>query len=129
MQNDPAYAGEALGADARGYVLKQAAGVELLQAIRMTVGGATYLNPELDARVAAEAPERQGPPGDLTEREAEVPRLVALGHTNNEIAGQLYPNVRTRTDSRSSSKTSPHPTSRRRESSRSPSSPYVPREG
>jgi two-component system response regulator NreC len=95
MQNDPAFAREALGAGARGYVLKQAAGEELVQAIRTAVGGGTYLNPELGARVAAEPPQPEGPPGDLTEREAEVLRLIALGHTNNEIAEQLYLSVRT----------------------------------
>ncbi len=95
MQNDPAFAREALGAGARGYVLKQAAGEELVQAIRTAVEGGTYLNPELGARMAAEPPQAGGPPGDLTEREAEVLRLIALGHTNNEIADQLYLSVRT----------------------------------
>jgi two-component system response regulator NreC len=95
MQNDPAFAREALGAGARGYVLKQSAGEELVQAIRVAVDGGTYLNPELGARVAAEPPQRGGPPGDLTEREAEVLRLIALGHTNNEIAERLYLSVRT----------------------------------
>jgi two-component system response regulator NreC len=94
MQEDPAFAREALRAGARGYVLKQAAGTELVQAIRAAAGGGTWLNPELGARMAA-APAPSGPPGDLTERELDVLRLIALGHTNNEIAAQLYLSVRT----------------------------------
>ena len=95
MQEDPAFAREALQAGARGYVLKQAAGTELVQAIRAAAGGGTWLNPELGARMAAAPLTPAGPPGDLTEREIEVLRLIALGHTNNEIAEQLYLSVRT----------------------------------
>jgi two-component system response regulator NreC len=94
MQEDPAFAREALQAGARGYVLKQAAGAELVQAIRAAAGGGTWLNPELGARMAA-TPVSQGPPGDLSERELEVLSLIALGHTNNEIGEQLYLSVRT----------------------------------
>ena len=94
MQEDPAFAREALQAGARGYVLKQAAGTELVQAIRAAAIGGTWLNPELGARLAA-TPTPTGPPGDLTEREVDVLRLIALGHTNNEIAAQLYLSVRT----------------------------------
>jgi two-component system, NarL family, response regulator NreC len=95
MQEDPAFAREALQAGARGYVLKQAAGTELVQAIRAASGGGTWLNPELGARMAAAPDAPTGPPGDLTERELDVLRLIALGHTNNEIAQQLYLSVRT----------------------------------
>jgi two-component system response regulator NreC len=95
MQEDPAFAREALRAGARGYVLKQAAGTELVQAIRAAAGGGTWLNPELGARMAAAPDKPTGPPGDLTERELDVLRLIALGHTNNEIAAQLYLSVRT----------------------------------
>jgi two-component system response regulator NreC len=94
MQEDPAFAREALQAGAKGYVLKQAAGAELVQAIRAAAGGGTWLNPELGARMAS-APTPSGPPGDLTERELDVLRLIALGHTNSEIAGKLYLSVRT----------------------------------
>jgi two-component system response regulator NreC len=95
MQEDPAFAREALRVGARGYVLKQAASSELVQAIRAAAGGGTWLNPELGARMAAAPPAASGPPGDLTERELNVLRLIALGHTNNEIAEQLYLSVRT----------------------------------
>lgn len=95
MQEDPAFAREALQAGARGYVPKQAAGTELVQAIRAAAGGGTWLNPDLGARMAA-TPE--GPTGarvDLSDRELEVLRLIALGHTNSEIAQQLFLSVRT----------------------------------
>ena len=95
MQEDPAFAREALRAGALGYVLKEAADEELLQAVRLAAQGETYLNPRLGARLAAEPPAPAGPPDDLTEREVEVLRLIALGHTNSEIAGQLYLSVRT----------------------------------
>ena len=95
MQEDPAFAREALRAGASGYVLKQAAGTELVQAIRAAAGGGTWLNPELGARMAAAPLSPTGPPGDLTDRELDVLRLIALGHTNSEIAEQLYLSVRT----------------------------------
>jgi two-component system response regulator NreC len=94
MQEDPAFAREALAGGARGYVLKHSAGSELVEAIRTTVAGGTYLNPALGAQLATE-PRESGPPGGLSEREAEVLTLIALGHTNSEIAGQLYLSVRT----------------------------------
>jgi two-component system response regulator NreC len=95
MQNDPAFAREALQAGAHGYVLKEAADAELVQAVRAAAEGRTYLNPELGARLAAAPPEPAGPPDDLTEREVEILKLIALGHTNAEIGGALYLSVRT----------------------------------
>jgi two-component system response regulator NreC len=95
MQNDPAFAREALRAGATGYVLKEAADTELVQAVRLAAEGRTYLNPELGARLAAEPPASAGPPDDLSAREVEVLRLIALGHTNGEIASTLYLSVRT----------------------------------
>jgi len=95
MQEDPAFAREALRAGASGYVLKQAAGTELVQAIRAAVSGGTWLNPELGARMAATPVGPVGPLADMSEREIEVLRLIALGHTNKEIAEQLYLSVRT----------------------------------
>lgn len=95
MQNDPAFAREALRSGALGYVLKASAAVELVEAVRAAAQGDTYLNPRLGAQVAAAPPERSGPPDDLTEREVEILRLIALGHTNGEIAARLYLSVRT----------------------------------
>jgi two-component system, NarL family, response regulator NreC len=95
MQDDPAFAREALQAGASGFVLKEAADDELLEAIRLAAAGETYLNPRLGARMAAAPPQPAGPPDDLTEREVEVLRMIALGHTNTEIAAQLYLSTRT----------------------------------
>jgi two-component system response regulator NreC len=93
MQDEPAYARRALAAGALGYVLKEAADAELVQAIRAAAAGQSYLNPRLGARVAAAPP--PGPPDGLTEREVEVLRMIALGHTNAQIASALYLSVRT----------------------------------
>jgi two-component system response regulator NreC len=95
MQEDPEYAREALRAGALGYVLKEAADGELVQAIRFAAQGRTYLNPELGAKVATLPPMPTGPPDGLTERELEVLKLIAGGHSNSEIAAQLYLSVRT----------------------------------
>ena len=95
MQDDPAFAREALQAGARGYVLKEAADSELVEAVRMAAEGRTYLHPELGAKIAAEPLKPAGPPDDLTEREVDILRLIALGHTNTEIAEQLFLSVRT----------------------------------
>jgi two-component system response regulator NreC len=95
MQDDPAFARQALQAGALGYVLKEAADEELLEAVRLAVKGDTYLNPRLGARIAAAPAQPAGPPDDLTERELDVLRLIALGHTNAEIGAQLYLSVRT----------------------------------
>jgi two-component system response regulator NreC len=93
MQQEPAFAREALGAGALGYVLKEAADDELVEAVRRAAAGESFLNPRLGARIASEPP--PGPPDDLSEREVDVLRLIALGHTNAEIAEQLYLSVRT----------------------------------
>lgn len=93
MQQEPAFARQALGAGALGYVLKEAADDELVEAVRRASVGESYLNPRLGARIASEPP--PGPPDDLSEREVDVLRLIALGHTNAEIGEQLYLSVRT----------------------------------
>jgi two-component system response regulator NreC len=97
MQDDPQYVRQAFSAGASGYVLKEAADTEVVAAIREVARGGRYVNPELGARlVAAETQERKRAEEDpLSEREREVLRLLALGHTNQEIAKQLYISVRT----------------------------------
>ena len=95
MQDDPAFAREALQAGALGFVLKEAADEELLEAIRLAATGDTYLNPRLGARMAAQPPQDPSRPDALSERELEVLGLIALGHTNTEIANQLFLSTRT----------------------------------
>jgi len=97
MQDDPRYVREAFAAGASGYVLKEAADAEVVAAVREVARGGRYVNPELGARlVAAEADAaRRAEEDPLSEREREVLRLLALGHTNQEIAKRLYISVRT----------------------------------
>jgi two-component system, NarL family, response regulator NreC len=91
MQREPAFARQALRVGVLGYVLKEAADDELVQAVRKAAAGETYLQPALGARLAAE-PDAAN---DLSERETDVLRLIALGHTNAEIAEKLYISIRT----------------------------------
>jgi two-component system response regulator NreC len=97
MQDDPTYVREAFAAGASGYVLKEAADDEVVAAVREVAAGGRYVNPALGAKlVAAEAEARARAEADpLSDREREVLRLLALGHTNQEIAGKLYISVRT----------------------------------
>ncbi len=89
MHEDPAYARQALDAGAHGYVLKEAEPAELMQAFRSAVIGTTYVHPRLGAMLADEGGDDVNP-SVLNERELEVVRLVANGHTNGQIAEMLH---------------------------------------
>ena len=97
MHDDPSYVRDAFAAGAKGYVLKEAADAEVVTAIREIAGGGTYVNPALGARlIAHDAEQRAAAAADpLSDREHEILRLLALGHTNQEIAKTLYISVRT----------------------------------
>ena len=97
MQDDPQYVREAFAVGASGYVLKEAADAEVVDAVREVANGGRYVHPALGARlIQAEAQERAEAESDpLSDREREVLRLLALGHTNQEIAKMLYLSVRT----------------------------------
>lgn len=93
MQDDPAFAREALKAGAAGYVLKRSAEDELIEAVRLAARGESYINPQLGVRLVVEPP--PGPPDGLSEEDVEILRLVALGHTNAEIGERLFLSGRT----------------------------------
>jgi two-component system response regulator NreC len=99
MVDNPTDVQQCLAAGARGYLLKETAGSELVDAVRKVAGGEDYLQPSLGAALAKwkESPGRVRARAvdDLTPREREVLRLIALGHTNTEIATMLYVSVRT----------------------------------
>jgi DNA-binding NarL/FixJ family response regulator len=95
--DDPSYVQQAFAAGASGYASEKTTDAEIIAAVREVAGGGRYLNPALGARViAAEAGERRRVDDDpLSDREREVLRLLALGHTNKEIAELLHISVRT----------------------------------
>src|SRR4051812_17949290 len=95
MQDDPSFARSALQAGAAGYVLKDSANTELVEAVRRAAAGETYLAPRLGASLAAAPATSTRPADDLTARELEVLRLIALGHTNAEMSKQMFLSVRT----------------------------------
>jgi two-component system response regulator NreC len=95
MEAEPVFARAAMRAGALGFVLKEAADSELVEAVHAAAAGSRYLNPRLGALIAALPDKPPAPPDNLTEREVEVLKLIALGHTNAEVAERLYLSVRT----------------------------------
>ena len=97
MHDDPSYVREAFAAGASGYLLKEAVDADLVAAVREVAAGAHYVHPVLGARLAAAEAEAAATAAadPLSDREREVLRLLALGHTNQEIAKMLYISVRT----------------------------------
>lgn len=98
MHDDVAYLREAFAAGAAGYVVKAAADVELLRAVREVGAGLRYVHPAMGAALLQAGPDER--PTDavvagLSEREAEILRLLALGYTNPEMAELLVLSVRT----------------------------------
>ena len=91
MQRDPRMARDLLRAGASGYVLKQAAERQLVEAILAAARGGSYVDPELGGEMAKLEAD---PLEELSEREIELLRLVALGYTNREIGEQLFLSVR-----------------------------------
>jgi two-component system, NarL family, response regulator NreC len=95
MQDDPSYVRRAFERGAQGYMLKEAADAELVEAIRRVAAGDRYVHPALGARLAAAGVPGDRSGDDLSDREREVLGLLAMGHTNQEIAQRLVVSVRT----------------------------------
>jgi two-component system response regulator NreC len=98
VHDDVAYLRKAFDAGATGYLVKEAADVELVEAVRVVAAGGRYVHPILGAALLAPELERvrpKGPGGELSGREMEVLRLIALGHTQADISEQLHISVRT----------------------------------
>jgi DNA-binding NarL/FixJ family response regulator len=97
MHADVAYLRQAFEAGAAGYVLKKAADVELVMAVRTVAQGNQYVHPDLGAALLEEdfSGGRSGQARPLSARETEILRLLALGYTNPEMANTLHLSVRT----------------------------------
>lgn len=98
--DDDTYLEELLRAGASGYVLKQSAPTDFLRAIRAVAAGGVYLDPAITSRVAdgllsGEAAISNETAASISERESEVLRLIAIGHSNKEVAAQLKISVKT----------------------------------
>jgi len=89
MEGEPELAHATMRSGAHGFVPKEAADIELINAVQAVANGHRYLDPELGARIAAATPPVSGPPDGLTERELEVFLLLVSGYTNSEIADEL----------------------------------------
>ena len=92
-QAAPSSVRQALSAGAAGYLPKRSSDYELVTAIKLVAGGGGYVDPELGAKLVN--PNSSPALDPLSERERDVVHLLALGHTNQEIATQLFISVRT----------------------------------
>lgn len=96
VHEERGYLRSLLEAGAAGYVLKRAAAAELVQALRAVAAGGTYIDPALAGDVVGSFVGRaEGVAAELSDREAEVVRLIARGYSNKEIAAQLKLSVKT----------------------------------
>jgi two-component system, NarL family, response regulator NreC len=95
MQDDPSYVRQAFANGAIGYVLKEAADAELVTAVRRVALGERYVHPTLGAKLVDDSGSSRPEADTLSDREREVLSLLALGHTNQEIADRLVVSVRT----------------------------------
>ena len=99
VHDEVAYLRRAFEAGATGYLIKEAADLELVQAVREVAEGRRYVHPRLGADLLTSAtsePDRpSGPGGELSERELDVLRLIARGYTNAQMADELHVSIRT----------------------------------
>jgi two-component system response regulator NreC len=93
MEESPLFAQHAIDAGAVGFVAKDRADTELLTAVRLAAVGEEYVSPRVASGL--DALHRATDGDGLTERETEIVRMVALGHTSAEIAGKLHLSRRT----------------------------------
>ena len=92
-QAAPSSVRRALSAGAAGYLPKHSSDRELVTAIKLVAGGGGYVDPDLGAKLVN--PNSSPALDPLSERERDVVHLLALGHTNQEIAEKLFISVRT----------------------------------
>jgi DNA-binding NarL/FixJ family response regulator len=97
---DTGFIQQLFAAGAAGYILKQSASAELVRAIRAVAAGGSFLDPQITGKVIGgylgqQSRPGQEPQGELSERETEVLRLIAWGHSNKEIAASLQISVKT----------------------------------